>query len=565
MDLRSERVRGTSAGAVLVVAIVLIAAFSGSGAAQAQVVNPYAGIDWENVRPLHSFSHQHGSDPGVFWNMGFGQLPISNYYPSRPFYPLSDKFLKEHPEALGAPNAEQHSTTDSGMHFCAIGSFYTVGYGQTPRFEAGQAPIEHVFSGLNVFDARKLPWLGVYRLDLRIAQAAGTDKQAEVLLTIDGAEAVSHKTFAQIGDGVVRRQRLTPKSPESMYLKTTAAAVRVRLDFDPLSTQVTRFRLMQGTNRPWKDAFRAALDGTGRNSAERPVEGLLFPDGGGITINHPGGPVKPLLEALDFDPRVLGIEVWNQHEGFGGTDMRFYRLWDEALRSGRQCLGFFVKDHVFFGRGRNVLLVSGPATAAPREREHEALRAYRDGRFFGLLGALTTDASGKPVSPYDKSEFRFTRIAVKENGNRQPAGIEVSVDGVDRTKRPNTQIRFITDSGVAKVVDERIATFELPHDAAGSPACRFVRIEAFAYPATHLGGCPLTPKAFTAMNVHEISRLHDRLGPFTMSKLDPAGAAPIPVVDMIFSQPILVPKEPAKRQGVSRLPQVDRAVWAGLQ
>lgn len=190
MDVRSERVLSTSAGSVLAVAVALTAAFAGTGPAQAQVVNPYAGIDWENVRPLHSFSHQHGSDPRVFWNMGFGHLPISNYYPSRPFYPLPDAFMKEHPEAVGAPNAEQHSTTDSGMHFCAVGSLYTVGYGQTPRFKAGQAPIEHVFSGLSVFDARKLPWLGVYRLDLRIAQAARTDREAEVLLTIEGAEAI---------------------------------------------------------------------------------------------------------------------------------------------------------------------------------------------------------------------------------------------------------------------------------------------------------------------------------------------------------------------------------------
>ena len=48
------------------------------------------------------------------------------------------------------------------------------------------------------------------------------------------------------------------------------------------------------------------------------------------------------------------------------------------------------------------------------------------------------------------------------------------------------------------------------------------------------------------MNVHEISRLHDRLGAFTMSKLDPSGSAPIPVVDMIFSQPILLQKEAAR-------------------
>jgi hypothetical protein len=57
-----------------VVAVVLTVASAGTAATQ--VVNPYAGIDWENVRTLHSFSHQHGSDPRVFWNMGFGlQFP----------------------------------------------------------------------------------------------------------------------------------------------------------------------------------------------------------------------------------------------------------------------------------------------------------------------------------------------------------------------------------------------------------------------------------------------------------------------------------------------------------
>jgi hypothetical protein len=42
------------------------------------------------------------------------------------------------------------------------------------------------------------------------------------------------------------------------------------------------------------------------------------------------------------------------------------------------------------------------------------------------------------------------------------------------------------------------------------------------------------------MNVHEISRLHDRAGHFEMSELDPSEQAPIPIVDMLFSQPILL-------------------------
>jgi hypothetical protein len=525
----------------ILAAVLYVLGVANAGAAdKIQLINPYAGIDWEKVEYLHSCSHEHGNDPQVFSDMGFGHLPLSNYYPSRPIYPLPDAFLKKHPDVLGAPNAEQHSTLDAGYHFCALGSFYTVGYGKTPRIKPDVSPIEYVFSDLNVFDAQKSPWLGVYRLDLRFVPV-GKSKSPAVSVTVEGASRIDRKTFAPIGDGLVRDWRWTAKMPDSINLKTESDKVRVRLEFDPATTRITQFRLMQGTNRPWRDAFRAALDGTLKDAAGRPIEGLLFPDGGGITINHPDGSVEPILERLDFDPRVLGIEVWNQHRGFNGPKMGFYRLWDEALRSGRRCFGFFVKDHVFFGRGRNVLLASNPPNATREDREHEALRAYREGRFFGMLGALQSDESGKIVPPYDKSDFRFTRIAVKEEAG-VPAGVEVAVDGTDRTKRPNTQIRFVTDAGVTLVVNGERAYFPFPRDSAGAIRCRYVRVEAFAYPNTHLNGKPLTAGAVTAMNVHEISRLHDRLGPFSMSKIDPDGQAPIPIVDMIFSQPILIRK-----------------------
>lgn len=503
-----------------------------------RIVNPYAQVDWSRTEFIHSFTHQHSRDPQVQWDMGFRHLPVSNYYPSRPVYPLSESFLKRNPEALGSPNAEHHSMTDSSYHFCTPGSYYTVGYGQTPKFKADTSPIEHVFKDLNLFDAARSPWQGVYRLDLRMAAKAG--REAVVIVTVEGAHQVSHKTFAIVGDGLVQGQRLTAKSPEAMYLRTESATVCVRLDFDPATTQITRFRLMQGTNRPWRDAFRAALDGTLEDAAGRPIEGLRFADGGGITINHPGGSVERLLEALDFDPRVLGIEVWNQHEGFGGPKSNFYQLWDGALRAGRRCYGFFVKDHVWNGCGRNVLLLSGATSASREDREHDALRAYREGRFFGLLGALAVDGAGKLTAPYDKTDFRFTRIVVQDNAAGEPTGVEVWVDGADRHRRPNTQIRFVTDAGVASVTNGQRGFFEFPRDATGRIACQYVRVEAFAYPNTHQAGEPLTAQAVAAMSVHEISRIHDRLGLISTAKLDPPGQSPIPIVDMIFSQPILV-------------------------
>ncbi|HCN78573.1 MAG TPA: hypothetical protein DIT13_15435 [Verrucomicrobiales bacterium] len=73
-----------------------------------------------------------------------------------------------------------------------------------------------------------------------------------------------------------------------------------------------QYRLMQGTNRPWRDVFREAF------------EKLQHPDGGGMTLNHPTGKLADYLPMLDFDPRVLGIEVWSQLTSGFGSSRGFY-------------------------------------------------------------------------------------------------------------------------------------------------------------------------------------------------------------------------------------------------
>lgn len=504
---------------------------AGCAEAEDRLLNPYAEIAWGKVEYVHSFSHQHGQDPLVFWDMGYRHLPLSNYYPSKPVYPLSAAFLQKHPEAAGSPNAEHHGTTDSGVHFCAPGSVYTTGYGLTPRLKPGAAPVEYAFTGLHLFDQTNCPWLGVYRLDLEFAPKAGA--RAAVALTVDGALEVIRPSFAFVGNGVVRERTLTPQSPKSLLLKTQADSIRVKVGFDPAAVRITKFRLMQGTNRPWRDAFRAALDG------------MLYPDAGGLTINHPGNNLNELLAQFDFDERVLGLEVWNHDGLFGSTakqpeSLTYYAQWDNVLRTGRRCFGFFVKDHYLYGRGRNVLLIPDFARLTPQEREREALRAYRQGRFFGLIGAMATNAQGQVAAPYDYSAFRFTRIAVRPNADGSAGGLDVAVGGADRTKRPNTQIRFITDQGVARAENAEQAFFAFPRDAAGKILCRYVRVEAFAYPDTHLGGQPLTRDAFSALNVLQIARLHDRLGDRSRTLIDPEGQEPVGIADMLFSQPVLI-------------------------
>ena len=89
------------------------------GAGQ-DLANPYADVDWDNCDWLHSMSHQHqgqtDTSRDVFLGMGYRHFAFSNYYPSAPTYPLPEDYRAKHPEVIGAPNAEHHSFTDTGLH-----------------------------------------------------------------------------------------------------------------------------------------------------------------------------------------------------------------------------------------------------------------------------------------------------------------------------------------------------------------------------------------------------------------------------------------------------------------
>lgn len=114
---------------------------------------------------------------------------------------------------------------------------------------------------------------------------------------------------------------------------------------------------------------------------------LQYADGGGVTINHPVWSSltdSVVLEMLDFDDRVLGIEIYNQScEEINQTGWAL-EWWDRILLTGRRCWGFCVPDHtaeqgVIPWYGRNVLIV-------PEATEHECLKAYRNGSFYSRLG-----------------------------------------------------------------------------------------------------------------------------------------------------------------------------------
>lgn len=177
----------------------------------------------------------------------------------------------------------------------------------------------------------------------------------------------------------------------------------------------------------WKCAFDAIL------------AGLLYADGGGITINHPAWTnrnqtnltVAQANEMLDYDPRVLGVEAItaygrNHARGTDWWDSRDF--WDAILTTGRRCWGFCVPDHdaetgAEYGwtgvdwTGQNVLLLPAGSTTTGENANHSCLQAYRDGRFFCRV---------------KQGNFAFTNISV--NGH-----------SVSASTNSGTKIRFIVD------------------------------------------------------------------------------------------------------------------------
>lgn len=108
------------------------------------IINPYDNTNWQSVLQIPSLSHAHsrvwqndeqaGEDIQKYIDRAFSggirHVAWSNYYPSEPFYPLSDWFISVPNGMIGSPNAEAHSFTDpmlGAMHINSLGSFFTSG------------------------------------------------------------------------------------------------------------------------------------------------------------------------------------------------------------------------------------------------------------------------------------------------------------------------------------------------------------------------------------------------------------------------------------------------------
>ena len=189
---------------------------------------------------------------------------------------------------------------------------------------------------------------------------------------------------------------------------------------------------------------------------------LKYPDGGGITINHPmyypTQNMATIFEMLDYDERVLGVEMFNGDDGMFNPgegqdkiyDTRYIDVWDTILATGRRCWGFSVIDwyNPNHKKGSNMLVT-------PEFTEEACLKAYRNGEFY-----MQVKDTG----------LRFTDIKY-ENGV------------VDVTVNKDAIIVFVTQDGDVKTVSGRSA-FYVPTeddiyvrvevaDAADTEACIF--------------------------------------------------------------------------------------------
>lgn len=106
------------------------------------IVDPYENANWSTDQQVISFSHAHSRvkrNDGQRGEVkqryldnviagGATHIPFSNYYPSEPFYPLTDWFESVPEGVIGSPNAEHHNIIGwNNLHINGLGCTYSSG------------------------------------------------------------------------------------------------------------------------------------------------------------------------------------------------------------------------------------------------------------------------------------------------------------------------------------------------------------------------------------------------------------------------------------------------------
>ena len=365
--------------------------------------HPYKGIDWATAHQIRGTTHVHCKTQEdldvILKRIEF--LTLSNYYPSAPWWPLAkmtENYYRVHHDFPVMVNGKRVEGPFDWNK--VVGDWIK----DLPPERQKEYPFKE---GGKIF--RPLP--------------AGV---------LEAPNAEHHSFFDDNGR---RLWWLHMNAPGSVFASGT---------FD------------QWEDRRFQTGKRGGYDfGSGEHwgtGIDRMIQGLIYPDGGGVTINHPvwsGHDRKFLLKILDHDPRVLGMEVIEGGKTNGGEG-----YWDWVLATGRQCFGFAVPDHSIRREdgafGVNVLVT-------PERSVHACLKAYRNGNFYGAKRGL--------------GELKFTRIAFE--------GTTVAAE----TDRP-ARLEVITALGAVKKVAGTSVNWTMEDRYASSaPRARahvFARIKAYA-------------------------------------------------------------------------------------
>lgn len=336
-----------------------------AGTASPRNPHPYSTVDWSRAIRVNTTSHGHCESQkmlDVYVKRGFGLLTISNYYPSAPRMP-GKTIKKDHFRFH-----QTHKVNYRGRWIDPPKDWNAVIAARPELVDAS------VKSQLPLVERGELMF----------------PNWPEDMLEAPNAE---HHTFLH-RTGSEEDMMLHLCAPGSAFASGT---------FDKWGLMGTKAQgWSPGCGEFWGD------------SIDRMIDGLVVPDGGGVTINHPTWSQldrELILELLDWDPRVLGMEVLE-----AGRNSEHY--WDWVLATGRQCFGFFVPDWAIGNKtfGVNVLVV-------PERTVEACLRAYRQGNFYGAahgLGELSFTSiafDGKKVSATvdrpAKLEIRTARGIVK--------------------------------------------------------------------------------------------------------------------------------------------------------
>ena len=368
---------------------------------EGRMYNPYENVNWSNVRRVPSATHMHLMSQSHFENgyrFGMRHFPISNYYPSAPY----DATTRQSDFRL----RQWWPATRDGKR------------------------IDPPINWNDIID-----WSGEVEEEYRL----------------DFPFEVTPPVYGEIRDDVI----LSHNAEHHGFTNSNAHICSPGSSFASGTFDVhANYQLN-------KHGFTVGFGGTWQEGFEGMLEGLDYPDAGGITINHPTWfsrfTDEAVFEMLDYDEAVMGIEIYNNYSARRNwlenpnyvapdEDKGFsLNLWDRILRTGRRCWGFCVPDHSVCGdgdwNGRSVLLVS-------EFTEYDCLRAYRLGRFYSCLknSGLTVEA------------FSVTDSAVS---------VKLSA---------SAQIKFISDSGVLidEVGDEASCELPMTH---GEPDLVFLRVE----------------------------------------------------------------------------------------